>query len=507
MDDLVLDKEGSTLDPTVDIKDMGPCTKSITITIPSEAVDMRLDASFHALASDAHLPGFRKGKVPRAMLERRFGDSVRQETRGKIISEAYTHAIESSGLNVVGDPEFEEGLMELELKAGSGITFTVEVEVLPDFELPDLEGVPVVKPELEITQEHLDQEIIRARYRLGNAVSIDGPFEWLDRMIGHGIVRLNDSDEIFYEHQQVLAVVPGEDDDGKGQFLGLLIEGLDKILMGKKVGDTIEFETTGPDAHEREELRGATVKVTYSINKAERVTPLEVDELVELSGVDNVAGLEETMRLSLENRRDTEQRTAEREQVHEWLLENIKFDTPPRMTEGQVARAIESQRLELATRGLDNDEIEAHLAEMRTKGDTAIQDRLRIFFILGRLAQHFEIQVTESEVNRKIADLAASRNERPEQVRAELAKNNQIRGMGIQIQQEKSVDRIVDTAKVTTMSAEDWNALVDAKAAGIAPKTASTTPKKKASSTTKKTAAASKKKTAKKRKGKSKKEE
>ncbi len=465
MDDLVLEAEGSDLEPTVEVKDLGPCTKSLTITISAAAVDDRLEAAFRTLANDAALPGFRKGHVPKSILEKRFGDSVRGESRSQLVSDAYTKAIEKEGLEVIGDPEFDEDSLTIEIKAGTPITVTATVEVAPTFDLPDLEGVPVVKPELTITQEHIDSEVTRATYRYGKASDTKGPFEALDRMIGHGEVRLDGSDEIFFDHDQVMAVVPAADDEGRGQFLGLLVEGLDKLLLGKNIGDTIEFETVGPDAHEREELRGAAVKVKYEIRQAERVTPLTLDELIEILALDNEEGLQAQFRSMLEGRRDTEQRAAEREQVHEWLLENISFEAPPKMSESQITRAIEGQRMELATRGLENDEIETHLAEMRTKGESEIRDRLRLFFILGRLGQHFDVQVTESEVNHKINELAQSRGERPEQVRAELAKSNRIRDIAIQIQQHKAVDRIVDTAKVTVMSADDWNTRVDENAA------------------------------------------
>ena len=380
MDDLVLDAEGSDLEPTADISELGPCTKSLTITIPAAAVDDRLETSFSTLSAEAALPGFRKGHVPRHIIEKRFGSSMREEARGQLMSDAYAKVIESNEFSVIGDPEFKVDESSKEVQSGKDLVFTVEIEVIPDIELPDLEGVPVIKPEMEITETHIDDEITGTRYRLGKPESIKGPFQHLDRMIGPAQVRLNDSEDIFFEHAEVVAVVPAEDDEGRGQFLGLIVEGLDKILLGKKVGDSIDFETDGPESHEREELRGAKVRIHFDIRNGERVSPLEIQELVESFGIDNEAGLREQMRISLERKRDGEQRLAEREQVHEWLLENVPFEAPPRLTESQVTRVIESQRMELATQGLENDEIESRLAEMRSMSEAATQKQLRTLF-------------------------------------------------------------------------------------------------------------------------------
>ena len=135
------------------------------------------------------------------------------------------------------------------------------------------------------------------------------------------------------------------------------------------------------------------------------------------------------------------------------------------MTESQVGRLIESQRMELASRGHDDDEIETQLAKTRMASESSTQNRIRLFFILGSIAKHFEISVNEEEINGRIAELAMSRGVRPEQARAELAKANRIQEIALQIREHKAADRIVDTAKVTEMPADDWNKLVDKRAA------------------------------------------
>ena len=456
---------GDGFEPQVEITETGPCARSLKITIPTAVIDERLEMQLGTLASEASLPGFRKGHVPRALLEKRFGENVRGETRGQLISDAFQKAISSNEIQIIGDPDFGDPDSIPGLETGKDLVFSVDVEIVPDFELPELDGVPVTKPMMEVADEMIDAEVLRNQYRFGTPARITGPFEALDRMVGSVLITVEGNDEPFFEHEQAVAVVPAEEDEGKGQFLGLLVEDLATHLTGRNVGDVIEFETVGPESFEREEIRGKKVSIRFEVSDAERVTPLEIKELVERFGLDEESGLREQIRLALENRRDAEQRSAEREQVYEWLLDTISFEVPPKVSDAQAANMVEQQRMELLGRGLDEDQVELKLAEQRNESERFSRDRLRLMFIMAKVARHFEVEVGEAEINGRIAEIANAQRVRPEEVRAELTKNGRIREVAMSIQQAKAADRIVDTAKVTEMPADDWNVLVEERVA------------------------------------------
>lgn len=454
---------GDATAPQVDIAETGPCGRTLTITIAAGTVDDHLEVQMGTLASEAAIPGFRKGHAPRALLEKKFGSNLRNEARGQLVSDAFQKAIEANGLEIIGDPDFGKPEDIPEIESGKPFVFTVVVEVVPDFELPDLEGVPVTKPIMDVTDEMLDAEVVRNTFRFGTPEQIEGPFEPLDRMVGAVVVTVEGDETPFFEHEKAVAVVPADEDEGRGQFLGLLVEDLADHLKGRKVGDVVEFTTIGPESFEREEIRGKTVSIRFEIAAAERINPLEVAELVQRFGLDDETGLREQIRLALENRRDTEQRSAEREQVFEWLLESVPFEVPPKLNAAQAANLIEQKRLELIHQGLDEDQVEMRLAEMRSESERYSSDRLRLMFIMARIAKNFDVKVEESEINGRIAEIAAQQQVRPEQVRTELAKSGRIRELAMNLSHAKAADRIVDTAKVTEMPAEDWNKIVDEK--------------------------------------------
>jgi trigger factor len=449
---------------TVVVEETSPTTRRITITIPADAVNEKIETSFGTLQLETALPGFRKGKAPRALLEKRFGAAVLQETRGQAVADAYSKAIEEKGIRPVTDPELTKESINLTLERNKPFTFTVDIEVVPEFTLPSVEGLPIKKPVAEVGAEHIDQEVLRQRYRWGTPNRIDEPLQHLDRMIGRAEVRIEGADDIFFETEQALVVVPAVEDEGKGQLLGLLIDDLEKALLGKKAGDTVEVTTVGPEYHEREEVRGKKLTIRYTIRAAERITPAEVSSLVEKFGLGTEDIFREQIKFALEQRRDAEQLAAQREQIFEWLLDQVSFELPPKLSERQVSRSIARQRLDLLQRGLDENTVEQRLAELRGQSEDQARSRLRLFFILARLAEQYGVQVTEQEVAGRIHQIAQSQGMRPDEVRNQLARTGAINDVALQIREQKTADRILEKASVTDVPADDWNTEIQARA-------------------------------------------
>ena len=458
-----MDTAAEELNIDVSIEEDGPSARKLTIKVPATTVDERIESAYGTLQMQAQLPGFRKGRAPRQLLEKRFGSQVIDEARGQMIMAAYQQAIQSHELKVVGDPEFDESLMEKKLERGTEFAFEVSVEVVPEFDMPELDGVKIQKPIFEIEDSHIDDEIDRLRYRFGSPEQITDGFEGLDRVVGKAVVDVEDHEGTFFETDKAVVVYPPEEDEGKGPVLGLMFDDLEKSLKGTKVGDEIVFKTVGPPAHERQELREKKITINFSIEDAERITPLETDTLTATLGLEDETMLRERIKLETETRRDQEQRAAEREQVFEYLLDNTSLDLPKRISEAQVARSIERQRMELLYRGEDPESVEKQLAEMRDQTQDQAINRLKLLFIMDKIARHFDIEVNDQEINGRIAMIARQRGERPEAVRAELQKSGGLQEVARQIVEHKAADRIVDQASVTDIPADEWNELAQKK--------------------------------------------
>lgn len=443
------------------VETVGPAKKRLKITIPAAVVDRKIAEAFATVRADAQVPGFRRGSAPVALIEKRFGEAVLNDARQQLLSEAYTKALEDNKISPVGEPEVDEASRDIEFKRGKAMSLVMDVEIVPDITLPNLEEIAVSKPVTDIADKYIDEEIRRLGYRFGVAARIDGPFQNLDRMLGKAVVRVKGSrTDPFFETEQCLVVVPDTEDEGKGQVLGLMIDDLGPKISGKKVGDAITIKTTGPEAHEREELRGAEITIDYTPTQAERIAPAEPEKIAESLGLGSVANLREQVKLSLESRRDQEQRAAMREQAAEWLVDAVDFPLPEKMSGAQVARNIEMARIQMLSQGAADDDIERRLAEIRSSSELETRRRLKLFFILARIAQDFGVGVTDGEVNAAVVQMARSREMRPDAVRAELEKNGRLNEMALAIREAKTLDRILDKAKVTDIAAEEWNKVV-----------------------------------------------
>jgi trigger factor len=439
------------------VEDVGPARKRLTITIPAEAIDEKLSTSIATLASETAVPGFRKGKVPEKLIERRFGTSVRSETKNQLIASAYAEAIEQHKLKPVGEPEPVGDMSKIELEQGKPLTFAVEVEVTPEFELPALDGIEINKPMLMIGEDMVENELKRQQLMVGEANKVEGEAEPDDRLIGYATVTRNDEAEPFFRQDNVVIVHPGKADGGKGQALGLLIPDLYERLKGAKIGDTITIETTGPEGHEREDIRGAKIHITFEVRDIQRITPAEPAAVAARYGLPDEPMLREQIKLALEHRRDEEQASAMREQAIEQLAEKVNFVVPEKLSAQQATRNLEAYRLEMLSQGKTPEEVEERLAEVRSESEEATRERLKRFFLLHRLGEHFKIEVSEQEVNGRIAAIAAQRGLRPEKVRTELAQSGRLSEVARMVRDQKACDRLVQQAKKTEVSADEWN--------------------------------------------------
>ena len=339
----------------VKIEDVGPAMKRITITIDPATIAEKLEESIGTLSHEAALPGFRRGKAPRRLLEKRFGSKVEDETKNQLIADAFARAVESHGLQPVGEPEPTEPTENIKIEQGKPLSFAVDVEVVPDFELPSLEGIEIKRPAMEITDEHIDDRVKRQQHRLGDVKRIDGDYKDGDRLVGQVGVTKEGTDEPLFDNEQAMIVCPGPDNGGRGPVLGLMIDGLAGILKGKRTGDTLTIETVGPDGHEREDIRGAKLTITFRITEAERPEPLTMEQLVEGFGVGSEENLREQMRLALQHQRDQEQASAMREQVSRYLLDAVDIELPEKLSSIQSARTLEGERIEMMERGMTPD--------------------------------------------------------------------------------------------------------------------------------------------------------
>lgn len=432
---------------TVNITDAGPSRKKLAFSIPAERVTSKLNEQVDTLVGQAQLPGFRRGKAPRSLIERQFGPSLRGDCKQQLISEAYGKAIQDHKLKVIGEPTSEQ-LAELELQPGKPLNFELEVEVQPEFDLPTVDGLEIKKPKLQTTDAMVDEEIQKFLVNEGTLESRDTP-EPGDYITGHGIMKgLGKEAREFYNINGCVVQVPTKDKKGKGMILGIMVDEFDKQLGLPKVNDTVTLKAKGPENHEIEALRGTPVEISFKVLRIDRIIPAKIDQVVQGLGMGSEDMLKEAVRGRLSQRVIIHQHVAMRNQLAKHLIDHTKMSLPEKMTATQAARTLERQRLDLMYRGFEPQQIEERVSELRAASATAAANELKLFFIMNKFADDLGIKVTEAEINGRIAQMAAERNAPPERLRQELIQTNQVGGIFMQIREHKTYDALLSKCKV-----------------------------------------------------------
>ena len=478
------------------IENAGPARKRVKITVPAEAITSKLKESMGALKTQTAIPGFRKGKVPAHIIEKRFGESIRTEARNEIISDAWKNAIEEFELRTLGEPEPVGDVAEVVLVEGKPLTFELEVEVMPDFDLPEFDAISLTRPIVDVTDEHIGEEIERQKIRNGNLEEVEGKASEGDFLVGPAVVHLNGNDESFYKTEQTRISLPAK--DAGGELLGLFIDDLGKTLDGASVGDELTIKTKGHDEHELEDVRGADVVVTFNVVQTVRINPLTDDELSSAFGLDSFDTVKEQVKLALEQRRDKDQAAVLRTQATTEIADRIEMELPEKTSAMQAERDLQRLRTELQSSGrMTLEEVEAEVAKVRSGSTEESKKRLKAYFILTKLAEHFHVDVNEMEVNARVAEIAMQNGVRPEEMRNKLSQQGQLGQIQAVVREEKAADQLVAACTVTDMPVDEWQALQDGGSKPTKKTSKKKAPKKTASkkATTKKT---TKKKTKKK---------
>lgn len=446
----------------VKIVESGPAARLITIEIPADEVNSKLETSFGILHKNAVLPGFRPGKTPRRLLEKRFGADLRKEAQAELLRDSYTKVVDENKLRVLGEPIIQNE-DDLELVSGKPFVYSIELEIIPEFEIPNLEGVEITKPVIEITPELVEQEINDQLKRFGSVEEITGEPEPGDYLIGAteliNVESESEDKEVLGHIPEALTRLPEKAAETKsGVIGGIQVDDLDKLLKNKKIGDLITVETTGPEQHEIEAVRGKKIRIEYKILSIKRLTPASIDELTKQLGLEDEATLRERVTQAIEFRIVNEQKDIMRRQLVRYLIDNIEVELPVKASANQAQRNLLNARLRMLDEGASTYEIEQRLAELRGKSDEAAQHDLKIMFIMERLADKFEIQVDEREVTMRLIRMARQQGMTPEQLKEQLNKTGEARLLVMQVKHEKAADYAVEQfTSIIEKSAEEWN--------------------------------------------------
>jgi len=433
---------------TVTIEEAGPCKKKVSIEIPEEAIKMATDKQYENLRKEALVPGFRKGRAPRRLLEKRFGKDTTEQVKLTLLGEASESALKDNELDTLGEPDID--FEKIEMPAEGPLKFDFEVEVRPEFELPELEGISVIKTKLEVTDEQIDRELERLQRWSGVwTPRKDGAVEPEDQIIADALIKAEGIEE-----QQKLDNI--EIHVRQNGFVGEVpVEKLDELLTGAKCGETKQINVDVPKTYFREEYRGKKVEISIEIKDIKWLKPAELDQgFLTRLGVENEDELREKTQDTLQSRLETQVRTEMSEQIYQYLHDNTNLDLPLDIVAQQATSLLQRQYTNLMMRGLPREQLNDQIEQLQAGSEDQAKKQLKTFFIMDKIADKLDIKVNDEEINGHIAQIAIQRGQRPEKMREDMERNNSLAQFTLEVRQNKCIEKLLETAKITEKKPE-----------------------------------------------------
>ncbi|HEV8320360.1 MAG TPA: trigger factor [Myxococcota bacterium] len=431
-------------DHEVTIVRESPVLMRVEIVVPAAEVDEELNRALRDLGTKVKMPGFRQGHVPRKLMEQRFGKRVAREVAERLSSHFFFHAVDEHKLAIVAPPVFEHG----EAQRGTPLKIVAQVEVKPDFEVKDLEGLTATRSVTTVAEAKVDEQLERLRRQAAQVRTIS------DRPAAKGdVLRLDYAGTVDGKGDDHMRGADVQVEVGSGRFL----PGFEERLVGASRGKA-EFDVVVPTDFEREELRGKTVHFAVDVKDIlELVLPELDDEFAKdvADEIDSVAALRARIRKELEDAEKDRSEGAVREQVIEQVLSKNPFEVPPALVERYLNAMVEEMKQRLQRRGLSDTEMSVLdprrlRDEMRPQAQKAAATQL----LMETLAKQEKLEVGDEELEAKLEEIAKENGSPVARVRAYYRRDGRFESLRTQVRDEKALALLLARSQITDVPKE-----------------------------------------------------
>ena len=409
-----------------DVETLSPTRVKLTVDMPFEELAPQLDAAYKRIAAQVTVPGFRKGKVPSRVIDQRFGRAlVLEEAVNEAVPAAFEKAVAENNLKPLGTPDFDVQ----ELNDGENLAFTVEVDVRPEFDLPDLDAFTVEVDGAEPTDEEVAEQVDALRARFATLTDVERPAQDGDVLL----VDLSGACE-GEEVEDLMASALSFEVGGKEEPL----PGFDDAVRGAVADDVRSFSFPA----EAGQYEGKDIDVTVTVTTVrERELPAADDDFALMaSEFDTMDELTDDVRTRLVRMKRVEQGVQARTKLHEQLVDSVDFPLP----ESLIARELEEHFH-------DGHGDEDHKAEFESEA----RGRIKSAILLDRIAEENELTVAQEELSAWLMQQAPRYGMTPDQFANELVSAGQVQMAVTEVRRAKALAFVMEKAKIVDPSGAD----------------------------------------------------
>lgn len=372
----------------------------LTIEASAEELEKAIEKAYQKQKKNISVPGFRKGKVPRMMVEKMYGKEVfYEDAANEIIPVAYEKAYDECGEDIVSTPQIEV----TQIEAGKPFIFTALVALKPEVTLGAYKGIEVDKVDVTVSDEEVDAEIEKERDRNARSISVT------DRAV-------QDKDQTVIDFEGFVDGVAFEGGKGENYPLtigsGTFIPGFEEQLIGKNIGEETDVNITFPEDYQAEDLAGkpALFKVTVKEIKEKQLPELDDEFAAEVSEFDTLAEYKEDVKKNLLEKREKDVKNAKEDAVVDAIIENASMDIPDAMIETQQRQMIQEFAQNIQAQGLSIDQYfqftgltaEKMMEQVKPQAEKRIKSRL----VLEAVAKAENIVASDEDFDNEVAKMA-----------------------------------------------------------------------------------------------------
>jgi trigger factor len=432
--------QGEKLSQTVEMQDVGPCKKHVKVTVDRSSIDELMDKKFSELVVDTPVAGFRPGKAPRKIIERRFRKEVGDQVRAEVLLKSLEQLGDDNKFTPLAPPNIDPA--KIELPKQGPLIYEFDVEVRPEFDLPNYKGLKLRRPVRTFSDADVAEEERRILAPYGSLVpKPEGKAEVGDYLIADMTTR--DGDRALSSHKEITIRI-----DPRLALKDGVCDNFGDVVKGANAGDTRTIKIKLSDAAADESLRGKTVQAVLDIKEIKKLrlpelTPAFLHEF----GVHSPEQLRERIRVLLERRLEYYQRQSAREQVLQQLASGTDWELPQDLLLRQARKALHRRAMEMQNAGMSEEEIRGRLRLLQQDVVRSSALALKEHFVLQKIAEIEKIDIQEEDIDEEIERLAAQSNESPRRVRARLEKEDLMDVLATEMIERLSLDLILDSAE------------------------------------------------------------
>ena len=438
--DVQQDADDTALKLDVAIESPTACQRHITVTVARKDIDRYFDDAFSEMMPSANVPGFRVGRAPRKLVETRYRKEVADQIKGSLLLDSMAQVNEDHDLAAISEPDIDIG--SVELPADGPLTFEFDLEVRPEFDLPNWKGLKIERPTKEFSDADIDQQLERVLANYGKRVPSDDPIKEGD-YITVQITASSDGVKLGDPTEQTVCVRQSL------SFRDGTIEDFGKLVTGSKSGQKISASMKLVDNAPNSELAGKDIQLEFEILDVKKfqLPDFNSEFLSQIGNFDTEADLRDAVQDSLQRQLDYQQQQRARQQITQLLTAAADWELPPDMLKRQSGRELERKIMELRRSGFPEADIQAHANELRQNSQQATATALREHFILERIAEEEKIDAEEADYDKEIALIAMQTGDSPRRVRAPIEKKGLLDSLRNQIIERRVIELVLEQAK------------------------------------------------------------